>query len=781
MQVRTAQRGRMATAVAAALMHFAAQAQQADTAASPAAEAQAVAATETSAPAAAAPSDGLKLERVVVTGTARGQSKMKTSVSVSTMDDDAIARAVPTSAAELLRSIPGLRSESSGGEGNANITVRGVPISAGGSRYVQMQEDGLPVLQSGDFNFITPDSYVKIDGTLDHVEAVRGGSASTLASNSPGGIINFISKNGESKGGSIGITRGLDYDQTRYDFSYGGPITDKTRFFIGGHYRTGEGIRPTGMSTESGGQIKGNLTHEFDRGYLRLSFKHLDDKTPTALPVPVSVANGRVSTIPGIDPRTASFYSPYWVQDVSLTKGNGAVASNVNDGLSVKSDAFGINLSLDLGQGVALTENFRHARNSGRFVGIFPADSTSLGSYTIATGPQAGQAYNGRAFHAVVFNTSIDDAGNTLNDVKLSKTWALGAGKLTGTAGLYTSLQNLGLTWNFNEYLLQAKTDSPALLKTSSSTPGYIGPAWGGCCMRAVDMEYKLVSPYVNVGWESGPLNVDASVRHDSQRATGSGNIATGGLRYEAATQQMVNYEAGHTSYSVGGNYQLQRNLALFARVSDGVAFNADRILFGTPLDGSAPISINTVKQIEGGVKWRQGGASAFVTLFQAKTAESNYEATTRISTANRYTAKGVELEAAYSAGDFRVNGGMTYTDAEITGTAPGQEAVIGHTPRRQAKVVYQLAPSYTIGNATLGLSLIGTGKSWADDAHTIIMPAYRVVNASVQYQATPQATVTLSANNLFNKLGYTEVEGDGHAARAISGRSIKASLQYSF
>lgn len=780
MQVLTTQRCRMAMAVTTALMHFAVMAQQAtDTAVEPSA------AAAPAEPSAAAPHDGLKFERVVVTGTARGQSKMKTSISISTIDDDAIARAVPTSAAELLRSIPGVRSESSGGEGNANITVRGVPISAGGARYVQMQEDGLPVLQFGDFNFITPDSYIKIDGTLDHLEAVRGGSTSTLASNSPGGIINFIGKTGDSKGGNVGITRGLGYDETRYDFSYGAPLTDKTRFFIGGSYRTGEGIRPTGMSTESGGQIKGNITHEFEGGFIRLSFKHLDDKAPSALPVPVSVSNGHISEIPGIDPRTASFYSPYWVRDLSLTKGNGTASSSVNDGLAVRSDAFGIALSLDLGQGVTLTDNFRHSRNSGRFMGIFPANNGVNGSYTIATGPQAGQAYNGRAFNAVVFNTSIDDAGNTLNDVKLSKTWSVGGGKLSAMAGLYTSLQNLGLTWNFNEYLMQETTDSPALLKARSpvtgSSPGYIGPAFGGCCMRAVDMEYKLVSPYVNVGWEQGALNVDASVRHDSQRATGTANIATGGLRYDSAKQQLVNYDIGHTSYSVGGNYQLQRNLALFARVSDGVAFNADRILFGTPLDGSAPVSINTVKQIEGGVKWRQGGASAFVTLFQAKTAESNYEATTQIATSNRYKAQGMELEAAYSAGDFRVNGGMTYTDAKITGTAPGQEAVIGHTPRRQAKVVYQMAPSYTIGAATLGISVVGTGKSWADDAHTIIMPGYRVVNASVQYQVTPQATLTLSANNLLNQLGYTEVEGDGHAARAVAGRSLKASLNYAF
>jgi outer membrane receptor protein involved in Fe transport len=730
----------------------------------------------------AAPADGLNMERVVVTGSSGGSTKMKTSVSISTLEPDAIKNAAPTSAAEVLRSVPGLRSESSGGEGNANITVRGVPISAGGARYVQIQEDGLPVLQSGDFNFITPDSYVKIDGTLDHLEVVRGGSASTLASNSPGGIINFISKTGEEKGGHIGISHGLGYDETRYDFDYGAPVSDKTRFFIGGSYRSGEGIRNTGMSTEGGGQIRGNITHELDNGFIRLSFKHLDDKSPTALPVPVQVVNQQIVEIPGIDPRKVSFYSPYWVRDVTLDKNNGHVSSNVNDGLSVKSDTLGLEGALDLGDGWKLSDKFRHASNSGRFIGIFPSNNGTVGSYTIATGPDKGKSYNGRAFSAVVFNTSIDDAGNTLNDTKLAKTFALADGaKLTTTAGLYLSTQKLGLTWNFNEYLMQASGDKPALLQTANATPGLIGPAFGGCCSRAVDMEYKLTSPYLNVGYEAGPLNVDASVRSDRQHASGTANIATGALRYDPATQQLVDYKINHTSYSVGGNYRVSSTLAAFARVSDGVAFNADRILFGTPLDGSAPININTVKQIEGGVKWRSGGVSTFVTLFQAKTDETNYEATTQRSTANSYDAKGVELEAAYAMDDFRVTAGMTYTDAKITGTAPGDVAVIGNTPRRQAKVIYQIAPTYTIGDATIGASVIGTGKSWADDAHTIVMPAYAVVNASLSYRLTPKATLAVSANNLFNKLGYTEVEGDGHAARAITGRAAKISLGYAF
>ena len=735
----------------------------------------------------AAPADGLNMERVVVTGTANGASKMKTSVSISTLEADAIKNSAPLSAAEVLRAVPGVRSESSGGEGNANITVRGVPISAGGARYVQMQEDGLPVLQSGDFNFITPDSYIKIDGSLDHLEVVRGGSASTLATNAPGGIINFISKTGEEKGGHIGISRGLGYDETRYDFDYGAPISDKTRFFIGGHYRTGEGVRNTGMSTEGGGQIRGNITHQLDNGFIRLSFKHLDDKAPTALPVPVRVVNQQIHEIPGIDPRSVSFYSPYWVRDVSLSKNNTPVSSNVNDGLRVKSDTIGLEGSFELGDGWTLSDKFRSANNSGRFIGVFPANNGVVGQYTFATGPNKGKAYNGLAINAVVFNTSIDDAGNTLNDTKLSKTFQLAdGGKLTTTAGLYLSTQKLGLTWNFNNYLLQASGDKPALLQTASSTPGLIGPAFGACCSRAVDMEYKLTSPYLNLGYEAGPVNLDASIRQDRQRANGTGNIATapaggGALRYDPATQQFVDYKINHNSYSVGGNYRVTNNLAAFARISDGVAFNADRILFGTPLDGTAPININTVKQIEGGVKWRSGGLSTFVTLFQAKTDESNYEATTQRSTSNKYDAKGVELEGAYSMGSFRINGGMTYTDAKITGTAAADVANIGNTPRRQAKVIYQLAPSYNFGNATVGATLIGTGKSWGDDAHTIVLPAYEVVHLFANYNVTPKATVSLSVNNLFNKIGYTEVEGDGHAARSISGRAAKVTLSYAF
>ena len=733
----------------------------------------------------AADKNGLNLDTVVITGSPIGKSKMKASVAVSTLEADQIMQASPTNAAEILRSVPGVRAESSGGEGNANLTVRGVPISAGGARYVQFQEDGLPVLLFGDVAFVTPDMYIRADGGLSHLEVVRGGSASTLATNAPGGIINFITRSGKEKGGSIGITKGLDFNQTRYDFDYGAAISDKTRMFIGGFYRTGDSSRPGGVTAEDGGQLRANITRELDNGYVRLSFKHLDDKTPMNMPVPVKTVNGTISEIAGIDPRKASFYSPYWVKDIVLDKNNNRVATNINDGLHVTNNAFGAEASLNLGGGWVLDEKFRKSTNTGRFISIFPADNgNAQKNMTYATGPNAGKAYTGAAFTAAVFNTSIDDAGSTVNDLRVSNAFNTADGKFTVTGGLFTSLQNVALTWNFNHYLLQATGDKPALLNsagTIAGSPGLLAQGtdvWGGCCNRAIDAQYKTTSPYAAFGFETGPLNIDASIRRDEQDASGTYNQAVR-QNYSQANVKTIDYSVNHTSYSVGANYSIDKNLAVFARASDGIAFNADRIMFGNPLDGTTPISTNIVKQTEAGVKWKSGDLSSFVTLFQAKTDESNFEATTQKFTANSYDAKGVEVEASYRLGDFRLNGGLTITNATIVGA--NDKSIIGKTPRRQARTVYQLTPTYTMGDVVLGASLIGTSKAWGDDGNTLTLPGFNVVNAFVNYQVNDKVKLSLNANNLFNQIGYTEVEGDGHAARSINGRTIRATLTYSF
>jgi len=159
--------------------------------------------------------DTTNMNRVVVTATSAPKSKMRSSVSVTDIDSDRIKDFGARTEAEVLLLIPGIRTDSTAGSGgNANISVRGLPIASGGSKFVQLQEDGLPVVQFGDMNFGNNDYFIRFDNSVDTIQTLRGGSASVFASHAPGAVINYLSKTGKQKGGSIGLTRGLNYDET---------------------------------------------------------------------------------------------------------------------------------------------------------------------------------------------------------------------------------------------------------------------------------------------------------------------------------------------------------------------------------------------------------------------------------------------------------------------------------------------------------------------------------------------------------------------------------------
>lgn len=719
----------------------------------------------------AASQDGLKFDQIVVTGTSTNTSKMKQSLSVSTLDADQLEKTGATSATELLRSIPGIRSESSGGEGNANITVRGVPLSAGGSRYVQIQEDGLPILLFGDISFGTADQFLRADYNVDRLEVVRGGSASTLASNSPGGIINFISKTGAEPGGAFGVTAGIGSRLARIDMDYGARLGERTTLHIGGFQRTGDGgARSAGFDSESGGQIRANITQKLDNGYVRLSLKQLDDRTPSLMPVPVTVSNGSINTINGIDPRTAFFITPALANDKVLTHDGNSANTNPHDGLHMQSSAVGVEAHLDLAGGLVLDEKFRRSSNGGRFTALFPADNGNSGKAAFFTG--------------TLFNTSLDDMGNTFNDLKLSKTFGDTGAKFTAVGGIFTGQQRIAQTWFWNQYNFTMKGNGATIVNaagaptTSPVSTGF--ETWGNCCSRTYDVQYSQVAPYLALTADTGALTLDGSVRSDQQSASGytlSGNATT--RTWDPASQKTVNYSVQHTSYSVGANYAMDKTTAVFARASNGVAYSADRLLYGNPLDGSVPISVNEIQQQEVGVKWRTSGLSLFATYFNAKTSESNYEATTQKFTSNKYSANGIELEAVWSLGDFRLAGGATWTDAKITES--NDASTVGKKPRRQADLVFQLAPSLSLGDLELGAAVVGTTKSFGDDGNTITMDGYTTINAFFNYQLNPRTQLSIKVNNLTDTLGYTEIEGDGHAARALNGRSATVQLKYSF
>ena len=73
--------------------------------------------------------NGVIDEVVITTGVARPVNRLESSVSTSAVSIEAIEEIAPRSVAEVFRSLPGIRAESSGGNGNANITIRGIPLA----------------------------------------------------------------------------------------------------------------------------------------------------------------------------------------------------------------------------------------------------------------------------------------------------------------------------------------------------------------------------------------------------------------------------------------------------------------------------------------------------------------------------------------------------------------------------------------------------------------------------------------------------------------------------
>ncbi|MGE5400458.1 MAG: carboxypeptidase regulatory-like domain-containing protein, partial [Ignavibacteriales bacterium] len=99
--------------------------------------------------------DVLNLQEIVVTGTISPIPKLESSVAISTITPRELEQANPRSTTEALRYVPGFtRVESSGGEVNENISVRGIL----GVEYVMFMEDGLPVFPTMHTFFMNADN-----------------------------------------------------------------------------------------------------------------------------------------------------------------------------------------------------------------------------------------------------------------------------------------------------------------------------------------------------------------------------------------------------------------------------------------------------------------------------------------------------------------------------------------------------------------------------------------------------------------------------------------------
>ena len=780
---------------------------------------------------------------IIVTAVARGQNVLDSSVSVSSLNSDTIVDLAPRSSAELIRQIPGIRSESSGGDGNANIAVRGLPVASGGAKFLQLQEDGLPILEFGDITFGNADIFLRADYNVARVEAVRGGSASTFASNSPGGVINFISKTGEQEGGSFGLTAGLDYREFRADFDYGGRLDADTTFHIGGFSHIGDGPRDVGYDGARGGQIKANITRNFTAGYIRFYGKYLDDHSVGYLPNPVLVTGSdgdpNYTSIVNFSINSDSLHSRAFRPITTLNQANQTQTFNIDEGMHPKVLAGGIEAEFDVG-GFTITNRFRYADIGGAFLSPFPGSVTNAqaaadaiggegSTLFFASGPNAGQEVadpanlggNGLVANIVTFNTRLNSLDNLTNDLRATTEFDFGGGSASLTGGFYYSRQDIDTTWLWTAHLMSVEGNGDAVLldvrdadgdlQTQNGTVGYGATFFGNCCRRSYDLQYTTKAPFAALGLEFGGLSLDGSVRWDFSNANGQtfgdGPVVTRDINVDGSINpaetlvsvlpqtgpSLVDYSTDYFSYSVGANYLISDAFSIFGRYSRGGRANADRILFNAnnvdPATGAlqnSDVAVDFVKQAELGLKYRAGGLSVYATAFDARTEEENYEATTQTVFSRAYKAQGVELEGAYRMGPFSLSAGATYTDAEISRDNISPDNV-GNTPRRQADWIYQGTAAYDSDFFGLGVNAVGTSDSFAQDSNQLVLPGFTAVNAFLNIRPAEGLTLSLNANNVFDTKGFTEAEEGSIPAnnivraRSINGRTLSASVRFDF
>jgi len=745
-------------------------------------------------------------QTVIVTGVAKDTTIFDSSASVSALPEQAIRDLAPRSVNELFRALPGVKSEDTGGDANANIKVRGMPIASGGSRYLSLQEDGFPTLLVGDVAFSTADSYLRVDTTIGSVQSIRGGSASTQAPNAAGGIINLMSRKPTERAGSVALTTGIDYDALRLDAEFGDVLDNGIYYHIGGFARTGEGVRETASDQEEGFQIKASVGKDFEKGDFVVRFKHLDDRVPTFLPLPGIVQNdGSIGALNGLD--LGSGTTSLGINDIALRLGDSR--DRVDEGFKAEMTSLGFEGSYDLTDLFTLDAKGRWADISGNFYSPFPAslDSTNAdGSSNI---------------NFVLFNTSVPDVGNLFGDVAITGAFDF----VTLKAGIFYADQASEQQWSFNDARAVLRggrfiTDDPNSAFLNPLDGSFINgqsfgnPNFGNCCTVYWDFDIEQVAPYISANFDLDDLTIEASYRRTDNSVSGQyigfgtaitgpfdvdgdGTIDTneqGAQRFDPSATVRTNYDADFDSYSLGANYRVNDDLAIFANYSEGASLTApDRstgnlvVVNGVGTSPNDDLFLNFVEQVEIGMRFRFDAGDVSIVYFDAQVAEAaQFEASTQSVIQTEFDTNGLEIEGDFDFGNgFGISGNATLTDSEIAG--PSTNANLGNRPRRQAPYTFNITPHFEGDRFDVGLNIFSTGDAPVQDSNQFDLPGYTTVGGYLNYALRDNLTLSLAANNLLDEVGFTEGEegnpaiGDFVRYRPINGRTISATVRYEF
>ncbi len=663
----------------------------------------------------------LQLQTMVVTGTQTPRLNLDASVAVTTLTATEVQQAAPRSTTEMLRYVPGFtRVESSGGEVNENITMRGIL----GVEYVAFFEDGLPVYPTMHTFFMNADNLFRFDENIDRMEVVRGGSSPLFGSNTPGAIVNFINKTGGdvfqgSMRGSA-ATEGL----ARYDLNINGPFGDDWRFNAGGFYRYDHGVRDPGYPGIRGGQLKANITRLLDNGSVRFSVTYIDDRNEFITPLPFTNA---------ADPQYVAGFGNYGSMitnegvDITVPTPTGTpLQLPLDNGLRTKSTWFTGDVGLDLTKDWHLQNPAQVMQNDQEWNAMPSGGLFSAQDFVTGDPSQGGLGFPagsvGQYFFTNVFDAKGDplafDTPNGLvaspgewhiekpisavqDQLSLRRTFGRHSLTLGGYFANYTQTNR----WFFTNVLTDVR-DVPRFLDLIVTPPGGLPDTVTRNGFRQFISNYANGTGQTTIvsGVAGGEVQVTDRLRADlgarveyddyvqqsentsafdldANPATTVDNMNFGNNRYRHFTNSITDWSA-----SVGLNYRVSNTLSAYATGARGYKMPAlDEFLNAASQAQVDVFESREVQSVEGGIKYASSRIGATVNGFYTKLKNitgqgavlgADGSTTWRVTVDPEARSYGTELEAFVTPVEgLQVEGTGTLLRAE---QGPGIDSLVG-------------------------------------------------------------------------------------------------------
>lgn len=742
-----------------------------------------------------------------------GQRKQDASYAISSIDSSAMDQIAPSSTADLLSVVPGVWSESSGGQNGANIFVRGFP-GGGDAEFVTFQYQGSPAFPPPTLSFLENSQLFRLDETVSRIEAVRGGPAQVFSNGQVGLTANIIPVTGGPDFEGLIKASITDFGDKRFDTVISGPLGPDTGFMVGGYYHSGDGIRDAGFTAEEGGQISANITHDFGNGNITVWGRYLNDQGAWLLPIPIiQNADGSLEDFPGFKRGTGTFNGP----ETRLTIPNDGVTIDQSEGRGANLVNFGANLDYTLSDTVSLFSKTSYLNGSADTRGLVPAGApTTVAEIAARSGAGVGSVTFVNGGGAFDQSNAVIEVGAWRVDKDLEAFVTENGlnfefGSNTLTAGVYYASFSSRDRWNLGNFLLLEAVSNPRVLNMTLDDGRPVtrnGFTRGSFFNVNADYDGEDVAAYLSDEWQvNDQLRLDAGIRWHRHKVTGSlenndfgvdtdgdpDTLFNNGDAVLNGTFSNIQFSKSRAAWTVGANYAFTDDFGAFLRYSRGNSFpQFDQLRDGLRL-------VQEIDTIEGGLKISKPAYSLFANVFYndfSGIQNTQIVDGAPIPNVGSASAIGVEVEGELRPIDGLVLGGnLTYLNAEyddffaLGGTVDASGNQLERQPEWQARG--RMAYTAMFGNieATLFGSAQWVDSRFSDNLNTQVLPSYTKVDAGISVAVNERLTLMATADNLLDSHGITEgnpraigSQGIGPIlARPILGQSFTFSAQFNF